>query len=328
MRKMLKYLEPITRLFHNPKMSIKKHYMPKIVSQKDIVEDLTELKVIPFEAYSALSKVINGDIKSFIEVHIDSHVCTQISSMCREYPYRIKYLIHMDPEYVLFYSECIDVEIAYSIIFGDMVKYFEFIEGSRNNVMFQCAVIPSNILMTEALRYTNSLRTSKGLTIKSKRFREIVKELSEAVEEITELILVLPCINEFSISVINQLIDKAHHNDNFRMFIATSAPSIYDARKCGISYRSFFISYLEIMNNAREFDHIYLCNSEASNIEIVINRATYLSSYDINLRPESEFISVQNTSFIENFILKYLRDCLCSSSLARYRRTVSRSRFL
>ncbi|MEM1915982.1 MAG: hypothetical protein QXU00_01700 [Ignisphaera sp.] len=319
---MLKYLEPITRLLHNPKITIKKHYTPKIVTQKDIVEDLNKLKVIPFEAYSALSKVINGDIKSFIEIHIDPHVCTQVSSMCREHPYRIKYLIHMDPKYMLFYSECIDIEIAYSIIFGDMIKYFEFVEGSRNNVMFQCAVIPSNILIPEALRYTNSLGIFKGLTIKSKRFCEIVKELIEAVEEITELILVLPCVNEFSISVINQLIDRAHHNDNFRMFIVTSAPSVYDARKCGISYRSFFVSYLEIMNSVRELDHIYLCNSEANNIEIVVNRATYLSSYDMNLRPESEFVSVQNTSFIENFILKYLRDCLCSSSLTKYRRTL------
>lgn len=325
---MLKQLRGIANLFQNSKLSISRHRLALSTIGTDIDKNIgSKLKVIPFESITALSKIIQGDIKGFAETHIESHICTNLSSLCRDYPYRIKFSIYLDPEFLSVYSECIDVEILFSIIFGDMIRYFEFIEGYRDNTMFKCGVIPNTVLLPKAYNILSSLAGYIGIKIKSRNVKDIIEELLHSKNEITELLMIIPCIDSRIIETIEHMIKEFTSNQFARMFIITSSPSIYDARSCGVSYREFFSSYIEILdmikNQYNTYYNIYLCNSEVNNFEIIINRATYLASYDLRLSSKSEFIPVKGHSFIDNFILKYLRDCLCSSHIVKIDKKLS-----
>lgn len=315
---MLIRLRGLETLFRNSKLVTTKHRETLSLIEKDIEEGLGgKLKVVPFEAISALSKIYQGDLKSFVEAHIESHVCTNLSSLCREYPYRIKYSVYNYREYLTLYSECIDVEILSAIIFGDIIRYFEFVEGYRDNIPFKYCMIPGSLFNPKVYGLLNTLAGYVGVKIEHKHVQGILEEISLNRDDITELIFSTPCMSTEILNIIKQIVKNLTSNPYTRVFIVTPTPSIYDAKNCRVSYREFFTSYIEALDFVGSLPNVFLCNSEMGSAEIIINRAVYLTSYDAKLNPKSEFVQLRDRSYIENFTLKYLRDCLCSSRLTR-----------
>uniref|UniRef100_A0A7C2VNY4 Uncharacterized protein n=1 Tax=Ignisphaera aggregans TaxID=334771 RepID=A0A7C2VNY4_9CREN len=313
-------IKGISNLFRDSKFTIVKHRHPI----SDLMEDLAgnrlnALKVVPFEAVSAINKIAQGNIKEFVETHIEPHICTNISTLCRGYPLRIKYSIYIDKESVSIYSECIDLEVLLALIFGDFVKYMEFIKGYRDNILFKHSIIPQNLLSGEVRDFLVNIVGYVGFKTSSRSFRDIVNELISRKNEVNELILVLPCIDPTTIEFISYIARELLKNPLMRLFVVTSVPSVYDARTCGVSYNEFFTGYVEALDIFEDLDRLYFCSSEASAVEIIINRATYLASYDARLRHSTELVPVKNFTLVDGYILKYLRDCICSLHLVKRR---------
>lgn len=310
-------LKGIENLFRNSKLDVIKHRLPLFRISDGAIDRMPRLKVVPFEAISALSKIMQRDIKNFVETHIESHICTNLLSLCRDYPYRIKYSVYLDYESLLTYSECVDVEVLFTIVFGDIIGYMEFIEGHRDGIPFKCGLIPSNLLTSRMYNMLNSVVGFTGIKISSRYTQDIINELIDMKNEITEVILVIPCLNLEVAEIIKHIIDELLQNPLIRIFLIISPPSIYNARNCGPSYKEFFVRYVEITDFVKERYNVYLCSSEANNFEIIVNRSTYLSSYSLRFSLKSEFIPIWDHQYIDNYTLKYLRDCLCSSYFSR-----------
>lgn len=316
-------LKGISNIFRSSIFTITKHRLALSSVEEDIEKDIVaKLKVVPLEALSAIHKMVQGDIKSFAESHIESHVCTNLTTLCRDYPYRIKYSIYNDNAIISLYSECIDLEILLTIVFGDLIKYFEFVEGYRDNVLFKYSVIPRIVLGTKLYNELNSIAGHTSVNMAFKRANEIFDYIVQSKDDVSEIIFVIPCIDLNIIEIASYLFRELLKNPLARIFIVTPSPSIYDAKMCRSSYREFFINYIELLDLIKMIDRIYLCNSEANNFEIILNRVIHLVSYESKLTTHTQFIPIKDYSYTDNYTLKYLRDCLCSSHLVKDRRHV------
>ncbi|MEM1560851.1 MAG: hypothetical protein QW775_02910 [Ignisphaera sp.] len=311
-------LKGISNVFRNSIFTVTKHRLALSSVEEDMEKDeLTKLRVIPLEALSAIHKMMQGDIKSFAESHIESHVCTNLTALCRDYPYRVKYSIYNDGHVISMYSECIDLEILLTIVFGDIIKYFEFIEGFRDNVLFKYVVIPRSVLGGKLYNTLNYIAGHSSIRITSKQIDDIFSRIVQSRDDVSEMIFVIPCIDLSVIDIMSYLFKELLKNPIARIFIVTSSPSIYDAKTCRLSYREFFVNYIELLDLVRMIDRVYLCDSEVNNFEIILNRATYLISYEPKLALSTQFIPIKDYSYTESYALKYLRDCLCSSHLVK-----------
>lgn len=317
-------LKGISNLFPNSKITILKH-RPKIANIDENIEkgESLKLRVVPFESITAISKIIQGDLKSFAETHIESHVCTNLSTLCRDYPYRIKYSIYIDDEDLSLYSECINIEILMTIVFGDLIKYFDFYEGDRDGITFKYSSIPRSLLSSKVQNLLNSIAGFSKVNIEARNAYKILNYLQQFKEMINEIILIMPCLDNSTVETIENLAKEALQNPLARIFIVVSAPSIYDAKICEVSYKEFFVNYVKLLDLSESLGRLYLCNSEATNTELIVNRSTYLVSYNPRFIDKSEFIVVKDYSYVDNFTLKYLRDCLCSSHIIKSRKYVS-----
>lgn len=320
---LLPHLKGVSNLFKESKLKVLRHRL----ALANVLEDLREgriskLKVIPFEAISALQKLSQGNTKDFVEVHIESHLCTNLTTLCRDYPYRIKYSVYVDDESMALYSECVDLDILLTIVFGDLIKYMEFLEGYRDNMMFKYSIIHRALFSQNLHEVLSPSIGYTGTKINSRYLQDIISELISLKEEVSEVIVASPCIDSRTIEMVMHLAKEILKNPLTRLFIVTSSPAIQDVRICKMSYREFFTGYVEMLEIVEKFDRMYLCNSELSNLEIVVNRSTYLTSYDVKPSPRSELISVKSYSYIDSFTLKYLRDCLCAYHLVKNRRYV------
>ena len=318
---MLERLKNIANIFPESKFGITTYRSPALSADDFSTKDLSSnLRVLPFEAINALSKIGQGDVKSFIDTHIEAHVCTSISSLCRDAPYRIKYSVHLDNEFLSIYSECIDLEILFATVFGDLIKFFGFADGYRDDKTFRCTFIPRFLAQNKSIALLSSLVGYVGVKLRGRQLTEIINELPQLGSSISEIIFVTPYLNSWSKKVIESMFHVVAGNPSARLFIVTTAPSIFSARDYGVSYKEYLTTYIEVLDMIRERSNTYLCDSEPDNIEIIINRATYMISNDPRPSLNSTFKQIRDSSFIDNFTLKYLRDCICSSALARTRR--------
>jgi hypothetical protein len=310
----------ITKLFPDSKILILKRRLHNTDISIDVERnEILKLKVIPFEAISAFSKLVQGDLKSFVESHIESHICTNLTSLCRDYPYRIKYFVNVENG-VSIYSECISVDILMTIIFGDLIAYFDFYEGKRDDILFKLSIIPQAFLSGKVQNVLTSIVGFSKLNIEFRKGYALIKNLDSLSSDINELIIVIPCLDSKSFKIVESLAKTVLRNHVARMFILVSTPSIYDARMCKLSYREFFMNYVRLLELSESTDRLYVCDSEATNVEIIVNRSTYLVSYEPRIDDDSEFIEIKDYSYIDGFTLKYLRDCLCSSHIVKNRK--------
>jgi len=313
----------IAKLFPNSKITILRHRLNIADIDSDIEKyKISTLRIIPFESITAISKLIQGDLKSFAESHIESHVCTDLSTLCRDYPYRIKYSIHVDNG-ISIYSECVDIEILMTIIFGDLIKYFNFYEGKRDDIAFKYCNIPQSFLSYKIQNILSSIAGFSKINIESKIGYAVLENLYRLSNDINELILIAPCLDSQTFETIENLAKVMLRNPLARVFILVSAPSIYDAKICRSSYREFFTNYVKLIELRENLDRLYVCNSEAASIELIANRSTYLISYDPRISDRSEFVAIKDYSYIDSFTLKYLRDCLCTTHIIRNHKHLS-----
>ncbi|MEM3979995.1 MAG: hypothetical protein QXF79_01900, partial [Ignisphaera sp.] len=196
-------LKGISNIFRNSIFTVIKHRLALSSIEEDMEKDImTKLKVIPLEALSAIHKIIQGDIKGFVESHIESHVCTNLTTLCRDYPYRIKYSIYNNDTIISLYSECIDLEILLTIVFGDLIKYFEFIEGYRDNILFKYSIIPRTVLGTKLYSILNSIASHSSTKMTFRQANEIFDYVVQSKNDVNEIIFVIPCIDLNTINIV------------------------------------------------------------------------------------------------------------------------------
>ncbi len=310
---------PIEYIFKENKFVVEETYCRQRIELPDdplaIAKNIMNiLRVYPLEASSALMKLYYGDFKSFIDTHIDSHICGNLISLCRERGPRIKLSIYDNETNINIYSECFDVEILLSIVLGDLSSIIYYETGYRENIRYKKAVIPRTITIPPIVTTLDKLFRPIQLSISSTIAVDALREIENNLNIIGEIIVLLPCIDEYTINSIERLLRRAISSSK-RVFLVTPSPSLYEARKCGIDYKSYLISYIELQESFEK--KVFICNADTGNIGFIINRNFYLSSYGYKYRDNLEVISIKDQYYIENAALGYLRECLCSQHLIR-----------
>lgn len=311
---------PIEYIFKENKFVVEEAYCRQKINlsedplaiAKNIIVDI--LRVYPLEASSALMKLYHNDFKSFIDAHVDSHICGNLLSLCRERGPRIKLSIYDDGTNINVYSECFDVEILLSIVLGDISSIIYYESGYREGIRYKKAIIPKTIAMPLIVSTIDKLFKPIQLNIRSTIAIDVIKEIENNLNAIGELIILLPCIDNNTLSSIENLLRKAILN-NKRIFLVIPSPTIYEAKKCGVDYKNYLVSYIELQELYGK--KIFICNADTGTIGFIINRNLYISSYGYRYRDNLEMIPIKDQYYIENAALGYLRECLCSQHLIK-----------
>ncbi len=311
---------PIEYVFRESKFVVEETYCRQKIDlsedllaiAKNIITDI--LRVYPLEASSALMKLYHNDFKSFIDTHVDSHICGNLLSLCRERGPRIKLSIYDDGININVYSECFDVEILLSIVLGDISSIIYYETGYRDSIRYKKAVIPKIIATPLIVTTIDKLFKPIQLNISSTIAIDVIREIENNMNLIGEMIFLLPCIDNNTLSSIENLLRKAILN-NKRIFLVIPSPTIYEAKKCGIDYKNYLVSYIELQESYGK--KIFICNADTGTFGFIINRSFYISSYGYRYRDNLEMIPIKDQYYIENAALGYLRECLCSQHLIK-----------
>ncbi|MCS7112204.1 MAG: hypothetical protein N3D82_04255 [Ignisphaera sp.] len=309
----------ILRMFKGSQIKVEKRYSKLSINTvenylKTIDEDV---RIVPFEASIALNKLYNNDIKSFIETHIDSHICTSLTSLCREYGPRIKCSIYIDDEYAEIYSECFDVEILSSIVFGDLSDLFIFETGYRDGRKFKRTVIPKKLIPQLApliAKWERDRLESQPPMVLPKTFSDTIERLLEKENRVTELIFHIPCLNDKVVELLYK-VSKMLTNRG-RLYVLTAPPTSDSAERCHSNYKVMIVPYLEILELSSRYN-IVVCNIDVMHIGLIVNRAHYIVSYEYNYRDDIDMSVIKDRSYIEIITQNFLKECLCLNSLIR-----------
>ncbi len=288
-----------------------------INSIEDSLEFLDEdARIVPLEAFIALNKLYNNDIKSFIETHIDAHICASLTSLCREYGPRVKCSIYMDNKHVELYSECFDIEILSAIVFGDLSNLFTFEVGYRDDKKFKRATIPKKFILQLASitsRWKRDRVESWFSTIPIKTFHSAIEYILENKDKTTELIFHIPCLNN---EVIELLYRVSKLLTRSRIYILTTSPFSDFIERCQTNRKDIFISYLEALELLPEYN-VIICNVDVMHIGLIVNRTYYIVSYEYNYRDSMDISMVRDKSYIQTAAQGFLRECLCLNNLIK-----------
>jgi hypothetical protein len=309
----------IARMFKEPHIVKDKRYARLTINNiENIIEFIDKyVKILPFESTIALQKLYNGDIKSFIDTYVDAYLCTPLISLCRERGPRIKCSIYSDSEYIEVYSECFDIELLFSIIFGDLSNLFIFETGYRDGIRFKRSIISRNLIeisIPEVMRRNKSKSKEHLFTIPLKTFSNVFEYILKNADEVTELILHIPCLDNKVIELLYRIARVLSNKS--RIYVLTTLPTSEIARRCISNYKNMLISYIEASEFLPRYN-ITLCNADIVHIGLIINRFHYIVSYEYSYSDNVEVSMVKDKSYIETISLSYLRECLCSANLVK-----------
>ncbi|MEM1560353.1 MAG: hypothetical protein QXJ56_02155 [Ignisphaera sp.] len=306
-------------MFRGSQIKVDKKYMRHYTTDTwNYTEFLDRnVKVVPFEAFTALYKLYNNDIKSFIETHIDVHICTPIISLCREHGPRIKCLIYTSDKYLEIYSECFDVELLSSIIFGDLSNLFTFEIGYRDGRRFKRAIIPKKLILQlapEISKWNRNNSESEFFTTPLKTFGNMIRYVLEKGNEVTELIFHIPCLDDKAIDLLYEMVKSLANKS--RIYILTTPPTLDNAKRCQSNYKGTLIAYLEAYELLSRYN-VTICNIDTMHVGLIVNRMHYVVSYEYSYRDDIDVSIVKDKSYIEAMAQSFLRECFCSTSLIK-----------
>lgn len=317
----------VLKLFRGSQIKVEKRYSKLSINNLEDYLDLKavddSMRIIPLEASIALNKLYSNDIKGFMEAHIDSHVCTPLVSLCREYGPRIKCSIYIDDEYVELYSECFDVEVLSSIVFGDLSNLFIFEIGYREGKRFKRVTIPRKLIsqLAPLIAKWERDRLRSQLSIPShETLDEVIKYVLNEGSRITELIIHIPCLNDEAVGMLYSI--SRELSNRSRVYILTMPPSQNNVERCQLDRATAIVSYLEVLELSSRHNMI-ICDVDVMHIGFILNRAHYIVSYEYSYRGGAETSMIKDKSYIEVTTQNFLRDCLCSNNLIRNERSYS-----
>jgi len=306
------------KLFPECNIVVEKRYIPMNRDTSDLKLDppiLHNLRVIPAEASSALWKLRRGDLKQFSEIHIETHLCPQITSICREYGPRIAYSIYVSDKCIEIYSECFDPELVLITVLGDLANILCYEYGYRGYIRYKRALVPRSLLNKDVIELVEkSTEQRVPMDIKAKNLKEAMNAIEAIRHEISELIISIPCLNSLVLEDIVPLLKDLAKND-VRIIFLTRPPHEADV-SCYESLTRYLVLYLEtisILNNA----NIFTCCSSVSELHIIVNRSTVISTYENTYKPHVSVVSISDNFYASNIALVHLRNCICFSHLVK-----------
>ncbi|MEM0027649.1 MAG: hypothetical protein QXT53_07850 [Ignisphaera sp.] len=282
-------------------------------------------RTIPVDASSALSKLVKGDLKGFVEAFIDTTVCTEIISLCRDRGPRIKCGISFDENGIEIYSECFDPELFSHIILGDISMLLHVISGYRDFVRFKSIIIPNKLLTQDVIAamengaLKNKLRANMAVPEGgvAKKFYE---ELTSGDLEYSEAILMIPCPSDSLIDVLANLMESAAKNHR-RIYITTLPPSQENSSFCKTQYKDHLLLYIQLIEEAKRYG-FFVCDSEVVSLGAIIDRSWYLISNDFAYYEETFLAPLSDLKYANDYAVYILKHCLCSNNLLREDRKV------
>jgi hypothetical protein len=284
----------------------------------DVRELVREGSLIPFESLSVLEKLYTGDLKSFADMYIDTMLCTEISSLCRENGPRIKYSIAKALDEVELYSECFDPELLLGILLGDLARALVVYSGHRDYVKFKLVEVPKELLTKEFIelvesRVLNSVNYSQRY-LKGETISGFLKNL-EQEKSFSEVIFQVPCLDKKAIYLLLEIAKKLRESGK-RVYIATSIPSKENAHFCRASLKDLVTHYLQLIEESKKY-RITVCDSEVPHIGIIVNRRIQMMSSDITYREESHMTPIIDAKYVNDHATLILKHCLCSNNLVK-----------
>lgn len=280
-------------------------------------------KVLPADALSALQKLSQGDLKGFIEIYVDPNICPSAISLCRDRGPRIKFGILINKASLELYSECFDVELLLGILLGDLASVSVYEEGHRNGVRFKRALLPLAVVdhavlraLEEALSYDSVWRNDTMPRRMS--VGELVSELASKANNISELIMLVPCVNATAVKHIAHLSEVLAKGAR-KLYVIASPPSPTTVQMCKMSYGEALLNYVslfELKEQVKE-GRLIVCDDEIPHVGFIINRTQYLLSSTPVYRDDAILEPIPEKDYTFSVALNLLRRCLCTLHLLR-----------
>jgi hypothetical protein len=308
-------------LFPSSKIVIERSYAGKVFLSKE-VENLKS-SIIPLEAVSALEKLRLGDLKDFAEMYIETLLCTEITSLCKEHGPRIKYSIAKSNDGVEVYSECFDPELLFYVLLGDIADLLHVIVGYRDNVRFKQVTIQKELVSDEFISSIKAKVLGKVIGVnEAATFNEIsLRKLIEILSSnptFTEIIFEIPCISANVTEHIAKTVEVLEMNGK-RVYLALSQPSRMNERYCKISYKDLLMGYVKLLEElgTGKSGRVVICYSEPLYVGVIINRSLYLRANTPVFKEDTKLTPVTDTNYVNDYTSLILKHCLCSNNLVK-----------
>ncbi len=279
-----------------------------------ISEFRDEITVIPKESLSALKRLYSGDIKQFMEVHLENHICTHSVNLCREYGPRIELAlteIRLGNELIYeLYSECVDVGLVLELILGDIVKFVVVEYGYRGRIKYSRALIPLALYLS--LKWLEQLTPNVNRSTKLTRLGVALEEVLERAR--SEVLIAVPCISrelqDVLIPSIRRLAEKG-----IRTYLVTRPLSEADLI-CSHSITKYAVMYLELASIIEEMG-MHVCTSSIVDTTIVVDRRHVVTSSTTMFHRDAEAVEITDSDYAEQLAINLLRSCICCRCLVK-----------
>jgi hypothetical protein len=308
-------------LFPSSKIVIEKSYAGKVFLSKEV--EKLKSSVIPLEAPSALEKLRLGDLKGFAEMYIETLLCTEITSLCKERGPRIKYSIAKSNDGVEVYSECFDPELLFYVLLGDIADLLHVTIGYRDNVRFKQVIIPKELVSDEFISSIKAKVLDRVIGVnEAATFNEI--SLSRLIEILsrdptfTEIIFEVPCISTNVAEHVAKTVEVLKMSDK-RVYLALSQPSRMNERYCKISYKDLLMGYVKLLEElgTSKSGRVVICYSEPLYVGVIINRSLYLRASTSVFKEDAKLTRVSDANYVNDYTSLILKHCLCSNNLVK-----------
>jgi len=264
---------------------------------------------VPENIQSAVSLLVNGRYKDFIDKYVEANLCAYIHNWCRNNGPRILVSIsEIDDKHLEFYTECVDLELLMQIVFGQARRACSFEKGFRDLVPYVRAIVDVGTLekiSTDLLNVSTYRRTKYPSHITLKElFEELIDENFQG-----EIIIGLPCFSRDALNTLASYVLKLIDLGADVLILTRYPEDAYNMCKSDLG--KYVIEYLEALDDASKLG-IDICNAQVMHIDVILNRAISFLSYDVHLSLSTRLIAEQSDEITKFRVGGYLYQCLCS----------------
>jgi len=265
---------------------------------------------VPENIQSAVSLLVNGRYKDFIDKYVEANLCAYIHNWCRNNGPRILVSIsEIDDKHLEFYTECIDLELLMQIVFGQARRVYSFERGFRDLVPYMRTIIDVSTLekiSTDSPSISASYRRTRypnHITLKE-LFEELIAENFQG-----EVIIGVPCFSRDTLNTLASYVLQLRDLGADVLVLTRYPEDAYSMCKSDLG--KYVIEYLEALDDASKLG-IDMCNAQVTHIDVILNRMISFLSYDVHLSLLTRLIAEQSDEFTKFRVGGYLYQCLCS----------------
>jgi len=264
---------------------------------------------VPENIQSAVSLLVDGRYKDFIDKYVEANLCAYIHNWCRNNGPRILVLIsEIDDKHLEFYTECVDLELLMQIVFGQVRRVCSFEKGFRDLVPYMRAVVDVSALekISAYLPNNSTYRRTKypsRITLKE-LFEELIGENFQG-----EVIIGLPCFSRDALNILASYVLKLRDLGADVLVLTRYPEDAYSMCKSDLG--KYVIEYLEALDDASKLG-IDVCNAQVMHVDVILNRMISFLSYDAHLSLSTRLIAEQSAEITKFRVGGYLYQCLCS----------------